>query len=216
VIDHEYTHHFLGNNLHNIPADFSRAGDFVENILTRMNDPEAVERARDRIRMTEDRRAAPQRPVEPPTAGPESARGTADAPVDDALPPLPGYPTPKADAGAETVAARQRQLAAYDQAVARANLGDLKGAVGILEGLQKEVKDADLRDQITTLTRPVGRNSRSLGPTRPPETPDSTRGGDQDRDACRALEIAALTPFVSRIFLIRAFSVGFSCRMYPM
>ena len=137
--------------LYAMKGDVARANSIIENVLTRMNDREAVEQTRSRVRVMEDRRGARQPSVEPQTAGAESARGTADGPADDEPPALPESPVPGSDPGVETVAARERHVAALNQAVARANLSDLKGAIAILEGLQHEVKAADLRDQITLL-----------------------------------------------------------------
>ena len=45
----------------------------------------------------------------------------------------------------------EQQVALYNQAVTRANLGDLKGAIAILETLLKDVQAPDLRDQTTAL-----------------------------------------------------------------
>jgi len=55
---------------------------------------------------------------------------------------------------------------------------------------------------------------RSMDVTgRPLTGADASARRYEDFATCLAVEIAALTPFVSLIFLTRAFSIGFNCRM---
>jgi tetratricopeptide (TPR) repeat protein len=137
--------------LYAVKGDDAKARDIVDNALQRMNDREAVQRTRERVRMIEGSRVAPSLAIGPASGEAENAPGAAGAPGSDDPPPLPELHRPETGGVIETLAARQRHVASINRAVERANKGDLKGAIGDLESLQAEVKAADLRDQIATL-----------------------------------------------------------------
>jgi tetratricopeptide (TPR) repeat protein len=132
-------------------GDSARARDLVENSLSRMNDPEAVERARRRIRMEEQYFAARQPTTAPEAAAPEKKDSAMTKP-DEAPAELPALPSTRPRAGSFPDSTTYNgQVAVYNQAVGRANQRDYDGAIALLEDLLKQVNNEDLRSQITAL-----------------------------------------------------------------
>ncbi len=131
-------------------GDVARARDLVDNVLAQMNDPQAVETARNRVQIEEGRSTARESAAAPQTAATQSATEASDAPPDDSPPPLSEFPPTGIEDGAVNTATYNRQVAAYNKAVEHANLRDYKGAIAILEDLLKQVKDDGLRERIKT------------------------------------------------------------------
>jgi len=156
-------------------GDDARARDLVENVLARMGDREALEQARSLLQIEADRHATgqPAAPRESAAArqagagqaGGQQAGAEGRGKPPDVAPPaetrFPPFGTTTGD-GADPVAIRNRQVSVYNQAVARANQRDYKGAIEILEKLLKEVKDEDLRDRITGLLNLLRRDAARM------------------------------------------------------
>ncbi len=114
-----------------------RARDLVENVLARMNDPAALESARNRVRLETGRFAARQSAsTQPPAAARHAASGFQAG----------------ASGGEQTEGSTETQdagVAAYNRAVSLANQGDYKGAIATLKRLLIQVKnDEDFRSQV--------------------------------------------------------------------
>ena len=131
-------------------GDGARARDLVENVLARMNDREAVETARNLVRIEEGHRAALQPSVAPQAEAPLGDPEAGEDPQDDTLPEATGHPPTGNRAHAADITTYNRQVALYNRAVALANQRDYKGAIAILGDLLKKVKDEGLREQINT------------------------------------------------------------------
>ncbi len=148
-------------------GDGARAHALVENVLAHMNDREALEAARSRLRSEDEWRSRAAQPIPGPrpSGDPTAGEAASEAPVGpDAggTPSPPGGPGPAPD----SVTEYNRQVAVYNKAVARANQRDYKGAIEILESLLKEAKDPDLRAQITRLLETLRKDAARLQKTR--------------------------------------------------
>ena len=115
-----------------------------------MNDREAVETARNLVRIEEGHRAALQPSVAPQAEAPLGDPEAGEDPQDDTLPEATGHPPTGNRAHAADITTYNRQVALYNRAVALANQRDYKGAIAILGDLLKKVKDEGLREQINT------------------------------------------------------------------
>ncbi len=155
--------------LHARKGDIDAALDLVDNVLARMNDREALEQARSAIRAQQDYREALKSEASREASARQEAVDMTE-PVTDEPPPLPApVPPPQVGGGgaSESVADYNKQVEAYNQAVARANLGDLKGAIALLDALVKQVHNQDLRAQITTLLGKLEADLDRLSKSRP-------------------------------------------------
>ena len=115
-------------------GDLARARDLVENVLARMNDREALEAARSRLKVEEAWHAGTAGRMAPE---PTPAGGAGEDREPDGS-PLIGY---------------NLWVDKYNKAVERANRRDYKGAIELLETLSKEVTDVDLLGQINTFLK---------------------------------------------------------------
>jgi tetratricopeptide (TPR) repeat protein len=125
-------------------GDMAKANDLVENGLARMNDREALERARRSLKEMEAWRASVSRPDPSPLPPGENSGALDDstkAPPD--LPPL----VTVAPQGA-SIEMYNVWVGKYNEAVDRANRRDYKGAMDTLEALSRVVTDPELLGQI--------------------------------------------------------------------
>jgi hypothetical protein len=136
-------------------GDTARARDLVENGVARMNDREALERARRTLKELEAWRARTSSPAEPQSPADD------ETVVIDEAEPAPGDHEPDAPVMPKGAAVNVYNLwvEKYNKAVERANRRDYKEAIAILETLSREVTEPELLGKVRTFLQTLKRDA---------------------------------------------------------
>jgi tetratricopeptide (TPR) repeat protein len=141
----------------------ARAHDLVENVLARMNDREALEQGRSLVHAEADRSAAPRAIVGRENAAGQQAATVTQAGAEASGATQDGTPTGKTialrDDSMDTI---NDPILVYNKAVALANRGDYKAAIGTLQRLLKQVPTGDLHDQIVSFVNQLRKDAARL------------------------------------------------------